>query len=120
MLDSSRLPLPDPPSAQGTVATPSRLGERGLVADFAVVALATTLGATADAESQLSQLRNELFLVRRHSRSLLCLLTQALSSRPELVPAIRDNYHTVTMIAKSARSVRALCPTTTCFQRQMS
>ena len=74
--------------------------------------------------AQLSLLRNELvgihFLVRRHSKSLLCLLTQALSSRPELVPAIRYNYRSATMIAKYARSVRALCPMITCFQRQMS
>ena len=58
--------------------------------------------------------------LRRHSRSLLCLLTQALSPRPELVPAIRDNYRSATMIAKYARSVRGLWPVTTCFQRQMS
>ena len=50
MLDSSRLPLPHPPSAQGTVATPSRLG-RGLDVELAAVASAATLGATADSES---------------------------------------------------------------------
>ena len=49
MLDSSRLPLPHPPSAQGTVATPSRLG-RGLAIEPAVASVAT-LGATADSES---------------------------------------------------------------------
>ena len=50
MLDSSRLPLPHQPSAQGTVATPSRLG-RGLDVELAAVASASTLGATADSES---------------------------------------------------------------------
>ena len=36
--------------AQGTVASLTRLG-RGLVADFAVVALAAALGVTVDSES---------------------------------------------------------------------
>ena len=49
MLDSSRLPPPHPPSAQGTVATPPRLG-RGLDVELAAVASAATLGATADSE----------------------------------------------------------------------
>ena len=42
MLDLLRLILPHPLFAQGTVASLTRLG-RGLVPDFAVVALAATL-----------------------------------------------------------------------------
>ena len=50
MLDLLRLTLTLPLSAQGTVANLTRLG-RDLVADFAVVALAAMLDATADSES---------------------------------------------------------------------
>ena len=50
MLDLLRLTLPDPLFAQGIVAILTRLG-RGLVADFAVVALAATLDVTVDSES---------------------------------------------------------------------
>ena len=58
--------------------------------------------------------------VRENTRYEGVLFTQALSSRPELVPAISDNYRYATIITKFARSVRALCPMTNCFQRQMS
>ena len=50
VLDSSRLPLPHPPSAQGTVAATSRLG-RAVAVELAAVASAATLGATTDSES---------------------------------------------------------------------
>ena len=50
MLDLLRLTLPHPLFAQGTVASLTRL-RRGLVADFAVVALAATLDVTVDSES---------------------------------------------------------------------
>ena len=69
MLDLLRLTLPDSLFAQGTVASLTRLG-RGLVADFAVVALAAALGVTVDSESSLRQLCNELFWIHSCVRLL--------------------------------------------------
>ena len=82
--DLLRLTLPHPLFAQGTVARLTRLG-RGLVADFAVVALAATHDVTVDSESSTQQAVQRVVLdpftrstsskVQGHS---LCLLTQAL------------------------------------------
>ena len=52
-------------NTQGTVVSLTRLG-RGLVADFAVVALAATLGATVGSESPTQPAAQQLFWIHPH------------------------------------------------------
>ena len=106
--DSLRLPLPRPLSVQGIVASLSRLG-RSLAVELASVATTATPDVIAVSESHLSKRRNELFgiylLVRCLLRSPLCLLTQALSSRPELV----QRSATITAPLPRLQKYRAVC-----------
>ena len=69
VLDLLRLTLPHPLFAQGTVASLTRLG-RGLVADFAVVALAATLDATVGCESSTQPALQRLSHVAAHTAIL--------------------------------------------------
>ena len=52
-------------NTQGTVVSLTRLG-RGLVADFAVVALAATLGATVGSESPTQPAAQQFFRIHPH------------------------------------------------------
>ena len=73
MLESSRLQLPHPPSAQGIVATLSRLG-RSLAVELASVASAATPDATVDSESSTQQAAQRVVLDPLH-RSLSLKVT---------------------------------------------
>ena len=111
MLDLLRLTRSHPLSAQGTVASLTRLA-RDLVADFAVVALAAMLDATVGSVS-LTQPAVQRVVLDPFSRGPpVTFLTQAselshVAAHP-IIPNTNDQG-SATMFHRCMRSVRAQC-----------